>query len=203
MRTPLVLLALAAAALGPAATASAKEIAAVKVCGADGCRDVTDRATMALTDGGPPPAWPEDGDALLPGEDQRRGRGRGGVPGWSFLWVPAAEKMQFEDGTWTNPPSTAIDELKLIARDVDPLPASKLVLPEPAAAPAAAAAPSPSPPPAGGDGLPGAVWVLLAAGRSGSWRCSRAPARPRWAVEAGPPRPASCISGRRGVESGL
>ena len=59
MRTPLVLLALAAVALGPAAAASAKEIDTVKVCGADGCHDVTDRTTMAITDGGPPTASPD------------------------------------------------------------------------------------------------------------------------------------------------
>ena len=60
MRTPLLLIAIAAVALGPAAAASAKEISAVKVCGADGCHDVTDRATMAVTDGGPPTAWPDE-----------------------------------------------------------------------------------------------------------------------------------------------
>ena len=59
MRTPLALLVIAAVALGPAAAASAKEISTVKVCGADGCRDVTDRATMAVADGGPPTSWPD------------------------------------------------------------------------------------------------------------------------------------------------
>jgi len=58
MRTPLLLIAIAAVALGPAAAASAKEISAVKVCGADGCHDVTDQATMAVTDGGPPTKTP-------------------------------------------------------------------------------------------------------------------------------------------------
>ena len=111
MRTPLVLLAVAAVALGPAAAASAKEIDKVKVCGADGCHDVTDRASMAVTDGGPPTAWPDTATPFYrikisvkvpEGED---------VPGWSFLWVPAAELIAQEDGTWTNPPSTTVDEL--------------------------------------------------------------------------------------------
>jgi len=110
MRTPLVLLAITAAALGPAATAAAKEIASVKVCGADGCTDVTDRTSMAIADGGPPTAWP---DAKTPFYRVKiavkAGDGRK-VPGWSFRWVPAAQKIQFEDGTWGNPPSTTMDE---------------------------------------------------------------------------------------------
>jgi hypothetical protein len=168
MRTPLALLALAAV-LGPAApTAAAKEIASVKVCGADGCRDVTDRTTMAITDGGPPTAWP---DARTPfyrvriavrGEDGRK------VPGWSFQWVPAAQKIQFEDGTWGNPPSSAIDELIRVTRGVEPLPAGKLVLPAAAQAEEAVAPARPAPPADDDGGLPPIAWVFLAAGAIGA-----------------------------------
>ena len=168
MRTPLVLLAIAAVALGPAAAASAKEIDKVKVCGAGGCHDVTDRASMAVTDGGPPTAWPDEATPFYrikitvkvpEGED---------VPGWSFLWVPAAEMIAQEDGTWTTPPSTTVAELEKLTRGIEPLPASKLPLPEPAAeeTPAGAAAPV-TPPSDDGGGPPTAVWVLLAAGALG------------------------------------
>ena len=164
MRTPLVLLAIAAVALGPAAAASAKEIDQVKVCGADGCHDVTDGTTMAIADGGPPtdrpgtatPSYRVEISMKVPeGED---------VAGWSFLWVPAAEKIALEDGTWTNPPSTTIDELKAATRGIEPLPASKLALPEPVAAEPPAAAPAQAPPPPDDGGLPTAVLVFIAAG---------------------------------------
>ena len=132
MRTPLVLLAIAAAALGPAATASAKEIASVKVCGADGCTDVTDRATMAITEGGPPTSWPDEATPFYRVKIAVKGEQGETVPGWTFLWVPAAQKIKFEDETWGNPPSTTIDELTALTRKIEPLPASKLVLPAPA-----------------------------------------------------------------------
>jgi hypothetical protein len=165
MRTPLVLLAIAAAALGPAATAAAKEIASVKVCGAGGCQDVTDRTSMAITDGGPPTAWPGEKTPFYRVKVSVKGEHGQVVPGWTFQWVPAAQKVQFEDGTWGNPPSTAMDELERVTRGVAPLPASKLVLPAPARA-ASTAAPHTAPPSAD-DGLPGIAWVFLAAGAAG------------------------------------
>jgi hypothetical protein len=166
MRTPLVLLAIAAAALGPAATAAdAKEIASVKVCGADGCQDVTDRTSMAITDGGPPTAWPDEQAPFYRVKVSVEGEDGQVVPGWTFQWVPAAQKVQFEDGTWGNPPSATMDELTRVTRGIEPLPASKLVLPAPAKA-EEVVAPHKAPPPAD-DGLPAIVWVFLAAGAAG------------------------------------
>ncbi len=165
MRTSLALLAIAVAALGPAAAASAKEIASVKICGADGCHDVTDRATHTAVDGGPPTTAPEAATPFYRVEVTVKAEG-GMVPGWSFLWVPAAEKTTADDGTWMNPASTTIDALKLLARDIEPLPASELVLPEPVPAETPAAAPAPAAPPDGG-GMPAAVWAFIAAGGLG------------------------------------
>lgn len=165
MRTPLVLLAIAAAALGPAAAASAKEIASVKVCGADGCRDRTDLATMAVAEGGPPTGWPDAKTPFYRVKIAVKGENGETVPGWSFLWVPAAQKVKFEDGTWGNPPSTTMDELKALTRGIDPLPASRLELPVPPKA-AASAAPAKAPPPAD-DGLPAVAWGFLIAGGLG------------------------------------
>ena len=98
MRTPLVLLAIAAVALGPAAAASAKEIDTVKICGADGCHDVTDRATMAITDGGPPTAWPDEATPFYRVRISIKVPEGESVPGWSFLWVPAAEMIAVRTG---------------------------------------------------------------------------------------------------------
>ena len=167
MRTPLVLLAIAAVALGPAAAASAKEIDKVKVCGADGCHDVTDRASMAVTDGGPPTAWPDTATPFYRIKISVKVPEGEEVPGWSFLWVPAAELIAQEDGTWTNPPSTTVDELKLLTRGIEPLPAAKLALPEPTPEETPAGASAPVTPPDDGGGPPTAVWVLLAAGALG------------------------------------
>ena len=167
MRTPLVLLAIAALALGPAAAASAKEIDKVKVCGADGCHDVTDRTTMAVTDGGPPTGWPDGATPFYRVKISMKEPGGESIPGWSFLWVPAAELIGQEDGTWTRPPSTTVDELKLATRGIEPLPASKLALPEPTPEETPAAASAPVTPPDDGGGPPTAVWVLLAAGALG------------------------------------
>jgi hypothetical protein len=166
MRTPLVLLALAAAALGPAATASAKEIASVKVCGADGCTDVTDRATMAIADGGPPTSWPDEATPFYRVEIAVKGEQGETVPGWTFLWVPAAQKVKFEDETWANPPSTTMDELQALTRELEPLPASKLVLPA-VPEPNEIVSPAEAPPPADDGGLPVVIWALLAAGALG------------------------------------
>ena len=112
MRTPLVLLAIAAVALGPAAAASAKEIDKVKVCGADGCHDVTDRATMAVTDGGPPTAWPDEATPFYRVKISIKGRGRRERPGLELPVGARGRADAGEDGTWTNPPSTTVDELK-------------------------------------------------------------------------------------------
>ena len=169
MRTPLALIVIAAVALGPAAaTAVAKEIASVKVCGADGCQDVTDRTTMAITDGGPPTAWPDEQTPFYRVKIAVKGEDGQKVPGWSFQWVPAAQKIQFEDGTWGNPPSSTMDELIKVTRGVEPLPASKLVLPTAATADETVA-PARSAPPAhdDGGGLPAIVWVFVAAGALG------------------------------------
>jgi hypothetical protein len=163
MRTPLVLLTIAAVALGPAATASAKELAKVKVCGADGCQDVTDQATMAVTDGGPPTAWPDEKTPFYRVKISVKGEDGQVVPGWTFLWVPAAQKVKFEDGTWGNPPSTTMDELDKLTRGIDPLPASKLTMPEPVK-PAEIVAPAKAPPADDGGGLPTAIWVFIVAG---------------------------------------
>ena len=166
MRTPLVLLAIAAVALGPAATASAKEISKVTVCGADGCQDKTDQATMAVTDGGPPTAWPDDKTPFYRVKISVKGPEGEHVPGWSFVWVPAAQVIKQEDGTWSNPPSTTVDELNALTRKIEPLPASKLALPEPVE-PAEIVAPAQAPASPGDDGLPTAVWVFIVVGALG------------------------------------
>ncbi len=166
MRTSLALLAAVAVALGPAAAASAKEIASVKVCGADGCHDVTDRATHAVVDGGPPTMPPDKPAPFYRIKVKIKAEGNESIPGWTNLWVPAPELLQGDDGTWMTPASTTVDALKALTRGIEPLPATKLALPAPVVAPPPTGAAVPATPPDDG-GTPPGVWVFLAAGALG------------------------------------
>ncbi len=189
MRTPLVLLAVAAVALGPAASAPAKEIASVKLCGAGGCRDVTDRATHAAVDGGPLASAPETASPFYRVKVRIKADGGRTVPGWSSLWVRAAGRLQAGDGTWMEPGAATVAGLKRLTRGLEPLPASRLRLPPAVVAPPPTGAPAPAAPPADG-GLPAAVWALIAAGALGlAYTLARAgaalAARRRGAAPAG------------------
>ena len=124
------------------------------------------------------------------------------VPGWTFQWIPAAQKVQFEDGTWGNPPSSAMDELTRVTRGVAPLPASKLRLPEPVK-PAEIVAPHKAPPPAD-DEEPVAMEHVhgfdliepAAPGLGG-------PARPARGIRDRRVRSSGCVRGPVGVESAV
>ena len=72
--------------------------------------------------------------------------------------MPSAQKLRADDGTWMSPATTTRRELDRLVRGRTPLPAADLGLPMPKAAPA---------PPPSADGLPPAVWALLAAGGLG------------------------------------
>ena len=159
MRTPSVLLAGLALALAPAATASAKEIASVKACGADGCRDVTALATHVALDGGPPTTAPDRAAPFYRLRITIRLDARARET-WTNVYVPAAQKIRGDDGTWMNPASTTLDALDRLVEGSAALPAERLGLPMPAAAPGSVPAP-------GGDGLPAVVWAFLAAGGLG------------------------------------
>ena len=156
MRTVSVLVAGAALALGSATVASAKEIAAVHACGAGGCRDVTALATHAALDGGPATSAPERAAPFFRLEVTLR-HDRAQRPSWTYAYVPSAQKIRGDDGTWMSPATTTLQELDQLVRGSTPLPAAGLGLPTPV---------PPSPPP-GGDGLPPAAWAFLAAGALG------------------------------------
>ena len=157
MRTLPVLIAGAALALGSATVASAKEIAAVQACGADGCRDVTALATHAALDGGPTTSAPERAAPFFRLEVTFR-HDTAQRPSWTYVYVPSAQKIRGDDGTWMSPATTTLQELDQLVRGSAPLPAAGLGLPLPV---------RPSPPPSGGDGLPPAAWAFLAAGALG------------------------------------
>jgi hypothetical protein len=98
MRSPIVLAALAALALP--ATAGAKQVTALDVCGTDGCTRIADRSVLHSFEEGSalaqaPPAGRHRSYAL-----RVRVRDESGVArtGWTSLWVPSAHVIAFDDG---------------------------------------------------------------------------------------------------------
>lgn len=173
MRTPAIAAALAAAALVVPATAAAKGLKEGSVCGASGCRTVTDRGLLeALVDGGPPVrSVPRAGDfyevTVVIGAD-------GHEESFTTSMVPSRDALRGEDGTWMRLPAAAKDALRSAAGDLAPLPASELTG---AAPPPAVATAPPAAPEAGGLswfervllGTP----ILIAAGLLGVRNCRR------------------------------
>jgi hypothetical protein len=156
-----IAIATAAALATICAGAAAKEIDTVSICGADGCRAVTDERLLALlAEGGP-----RHHGAVAPAEHfvaRVRIVHRGaGAYGFKTTVLPAAGLVRGDDGTWMELPRAAQDAYEKLTRGRDPLPASAMsggsvVDPPPAAARPAATA-------ASGDGSDGLPWPWLAA----------------------------------------
>ncbi|MEA2311140.1 MAG: hypothetical protein QOE28_1108 [Solirubrobacteraceae bacterium] len=172
---PFLLLMVISATLALAAPAAAKELAGARACGADGCRDVSARASMAGMEGGPPGVAPA---ARAPFYRLRWTIAEGTHrPSFWTLYVPSLGKERGGDGTWMNPPSTALDVLDRMVRGQRPYPAARLPLPPPErpapvltpgpATPAPVSTPGPAPSdspalPLAGGGLFAAAALALA-----------------------------------------
>jgi hypothetical protein len=188
MRSPVILAALAALALP--ATAGAKQITALEVCGSDGCTRIADRSVLHRFEEGSelaeaPPAGRHRSYLL-----RVRVRDDAGVArtGWTSLWIPSAHVIALADGqpgaTFTPAPPALERALRSAARGHTARAARRFATPgEPAArvaevvpAPARAArAPAAARATAGGQ--PALMWtagagvVLLLA--AGAWRARR------------------------------
>jgi hypothetical protein len=157
---PLVL-ALAALALLPA-SASAKEVVKAQVCGADGCRTVSQAVAMDLMDGGPPTNPPKEAAPFFTArlwiktDDDHTER-------FDTAFVPRYELMRGSDGTWMDPPVQTVTAFKRAARGLEAAPASELgPLPAPTAEPLPAPAQDPAPV---GDGS--STWLIGLLGLGG------------------------------------
>jgi hypothetical protein len=158
MRAKIAVVITTAAALALPAAAASKEIEHVNACGAAGCDDVTSIAAPAALDGG--------GRANPPGAAapffriEVKVRAGDAHDGWSFLYVPSAQKVQGDDGTWMNPTTASLRALDRLVKGLEPLPADRLALPS---TPGEAPAP---PPPAAADsgGGSAAAWAFGLAG---------------------------------------
>ena len=184
----LAVLAGAALALLPAATASAKELAAVRACGAGGCQDVTAFASPAVLEGGPPSSPPRQGAPFYrlqvtvregPANDR-----------FTLLYVPSARKVRAGDGSWADAFPAQAAALDRIVRGIPPLPAAGLHVPRPSA-----------PAPAADAGLPAAVWAFLAAGIAGVLAAGVAVARSA-AARRRATRPATTAGGGAATRRG-
>jgi hypothetical protein len=155
MRRAAILLA-ALAALAVPATASAKEITKVRVCGTDGCVTTHDQAVISgLTQGGPPTIPPSrTGDAVKVRAAIAERPG-GKVFGHTTSWfLPHESLLVTEDGTWMRLPAGPAAALRRVSAQLAFFPASRVSGPSEPAKPAA-----PAPRDDGG----GIAWPLIAA----------------------------------------
>ena len=149
-------------------SAQAKEILGAKVCGEDGCVRVGSVAGGdAALYGGPPASAPKERAPFF------RIRFKIGEDSKSFgyirtLYVPSAQLVRGDDGSWMNVPTETLTALNRLTRGVQPYPAAKLSdIFRPYRSDAAAATPAPPRPASsdgdGGGGPPAVLWAGLAA----------------------------------------
>jgi hypothetical protein len=137
MKRTLVVAALAALALAPAA--HGKEVRQAQVCGPDGCITVDDQtAGAALANGGPPRTPPTAAPFYRIRIAIDTGGGR--TDHFSVAAVPARHAMRGSDGTWMDMPDEVAAVIERVAGSARPYPAARLA----GAAPLAPAPAEPS-----------------------------------------------------------
>jgi hypothetical protein len=170
------IIAAAVATLALPATAGAKEIRALDVCGTDGCTRIADRSVLRSFEQGS-----ELAEAAPAGRHSSyllrvRIRDDMGVSriGWRSLWLPSVHLIAFDDGqpgaTFTPAPPALERVLRSAARGHAARAARSFASPREAAARVAEVVPAPAPAAADG-GPPALMWtggvgivLLLAAG---------------------------------------
>jgi hypothetical protein len=128
MRRTIVVAVLAALALPTAA--SAKELAALTLCGADGCQKITAPAALrGFMDGGYETLAPKQAGPFFTVKATMRAAGED-AGGWTVQYLRAANliRAQAEYGkhVWTRPAGTTAQALRDAARGLQPYPAEKL-----------------------------------------------------------------------------
>jgi hypothetical protein len=128
MRRAIVLATLAAVALPTAA--SAKEVAALTVCGSDGCQRITAHAALqGFMDGGYETLAPEHAAPFFTVKVAMRHAGDD-AGGWTVEYLRAANLIRAtgDDSrhVWTRPDGATARALRRAARALQPYPAEKL-----------------------------------------------------------------------------
>ena len=174
----LLLVVAAAAALALPATAGAKEVTGLDVCGTDGCTRIADRSVLRGFEQGSElaeaaPAGRHSSYLLRVRIRDDTGASR---TGWTTLWLPSVHLIAFDDGqpgaTFTPAPPALERALWRAARGHAARAARSVAAPRDAAARVAEVVPAPParPAKASSSGPPALAWtglatiVLLAAG---------------------------------------
>ncbi|HEX6620518.1 MAG TPA: hypothetical protein VF024_12700, partial [Solirubrobacteraceae bacterium] len=128
MRRAIILAALTAVVL-PAA-AAAKEVAALTLCGTDGCQRITARAALrGFMDGGYETLAPKQAGPFFTVKATMRAAGED-AGGWTVQYLRAANliRAQADYGkhVWTRPAGVTAQALRHAARGLQPYPAEKL-----------------------------------------------------------------------------
>ena len=128
MRRTIVLAVLAVLALPTAA--SAKELAALTLCGTDGCQKITDHAALrGFMDGGYETLGPKQASPFFTVKATMRAAGED-AGGWTVQYLRAANLIRAEaeygKQVWTRPAGTTSQALRDAARGLQPYPAEKL-----------------------------------------------------------------------------
>jgi hypothetical protein len=176
---------LAVLALAPAA--GAKEFKEAKVCGTDGCADVSRQVAFAAVDGGPT-SRPPSGQLRF--YELRVTVAEGPGPNaeeasFAVVVVPAARRARTEDGRWMLLRGRTSAALRRAADGLAPFPASELDLssrvvePEPRGQPGPMNLRTPGQEAAGDGGGPGllalggAGLAIVLAATAAAWRLTR------------------------------
>jgi hypothetical protein len=128
MRRVIVLATLAALALPTAA--SAKEVAALTVCGTDGCQRITAHAALqGFMDGGYETLGPEQAAPFFTVKVAMRHAGDH-AGGWTVQYLRTANVIRadadYGKQVWTRPAGATAQALREAARGLHPYPAEKL-----------------------------------------------------------------------------
>ena len=128
MRRTIVLAVLAVLALPTAA--SAKELAALTLCGTDGCQKITAHAALrGFMDGGYETLGPKQAGPFFTVKATMRAAGED-AGGWTVQYLRAANLIRAEaeygKQVWTRPAGTTAQALRDAARGLQPYPAEKL-----------------------------------------------------------------------------
>jgi hypothetical protein len=128
MRRTVVPVVLAALALPSAA--SAKEVAALTLCGTDGCQRITARAALrGFMDGGYETLAPKQGGPFFTVRATMRHAGED-AGGWTVQYLRAANLIRAgaddDEHVWTRPAGTTARALRDAARGLQPYPAAQL-----------------------------------------------------------------------------
>jgi hypothetical protein len=128
MRRAIVLATLSALALPTAA--SAKEVAALTLCGTDGCQKITAHAALqGFMDGGYETLAPEQAAPFFTVKVAMRHAGDD-AGGWTVQYLRAANVIRadadYGKQVWTRPAGATAQALREAARGLQPYPAEKL-----------------------------------------------------------------------------